>query len=97
MGNIHIKDSYRISRHSFRAVLDLRESNAKAKGDTNELEVFGNRSKFSLMMEWAAHNFCYALGIARARTSDADLNYPQKWYARIGYTVAGILVWLFIR
>ena len=95
--NIHITDSYKVSKQYFCDTLDKRESNAEAKGITEELEVFRNRSRFSLETEWACHNFLYALGIAQERTKDVDLDYPQKWYLRIAYTVGWVLVWLFIK
>lgn len=36
------------------------------------------RSNFSLLLEWASHNLLYDLHIARERTKDVDLEYPQK-------------------
>jgi hypothetical protein len=47
--------------------------------------------------EWAAHNALHALGIFRSRTAHTDFNWPQKWYFRIGYAIAGALVWPFIK
>ncbi len=49
----------------------------------------------SLKKEWATHNLCYKLGIARNRTKDVDLNYPLKWYMRILYSVIGtVALWI---
>ena len=87
--NLHIYDSYAISKWEFRKHL------LNIWGKHIACPVF-KRSIFSLSMEWAAHNFCYAIGYKRERTADVDLNYPQKWYARIGYAVVGVLVWCFI-
>ena len=38
-------------------------------------------------------NAFHALGIFGKRTADTDLNWPQKWYIRLGYAIAGALVW----
>lgn len=96
MGNIHIVDSYKISKLNFGVVLDNRESKARAEGNKDEIEVFDHRSRFSMKMEWTCHNALYGLGIARDRTKDVDLDYPQKWYMKVAYTVGGLLTWLFI-
>ena len=55
------------------------------------------RSIKSLSREWAAHNAFHAMGIWRTKTADTDLNWPQDWLTRIGYTVAGAIVWPFIK
>lgn len=95
--NIHIEDSYAVSKKDFEKVLADREWEAYEHCIESEIGVFENRSKFSLKTEWAAHNACYALGIERERTKDVDLQIPQKWYEKIGYPVVGCLVWLFIK
>ena len=56
-----------------------------------------NRSIKSLKLEWAAHNAFHALGIWRSKTAHADLNWPQGWLTRVGYAVAGVVVWPFIK
>ena len=56
-----------------------------------------NRSIKSLKHEWAAHNAFHALGIARRKTADADLNWPQPWLIRSGYAIIGTIVWPFIK
>lgn len=95
--NIHIENSYAVSKKDFNKVLADREWEAYEHNIESEIGVFQNRSQFSLKCEWACHNFLYALNIARERTKDVDLDYPQKWYLRIAYTVGGVLVWLFIK
>lgn len=55
------------------------------------------RTMKSLRREWAAHNLAYALGIRRSKTKDVDLEYPQKFFAKIFYAIAGLLSMLFIR
>ena len=47
--------------------------------------------------DYPAHNALHALGIFRSRTAHTDFNWPQKWYFRIGYAIAGALVWPFIK
>lgn len=54
------------------------------------------RSLDSLRYEWAAHNALYGLGIAKSRTKDVDLEYPQSFFWKLVYGVFGRLVWLFI-
>lgn len=94
--NIHIENSYAVSKKYFNKVLADREWEAYEHNFESEIGVFRNRSQFSMKMEWAVHNFCYAIGYERERTKDVDLDYPQKWYVRIGYAVVGVLVWCFI-
>ena len=33
----------------------------------------------------------------RTKTADVDLDWPQNWLMRIGYAVAGAVVWPFIK
>lgn len=88
--NIHIIASWRISKKEFDAKLD----NIAALYP--DCEVLIRRKRWHLKFEWATHNALYDLGIARERTADIDLNYPLKWYAKIGYAIAGFFVWIFI-
>ena len=84
--NIHIVNSYAIRKRDFDCVLDNYTDNEVAK----------HRTRFSLKMEWAVHNFCYAIGFKREQTRDVDLDYPcdrPEWV----YKVVGCLVWIFIR
>ena len=54
-----------------------------------------NCSDGSLKREWAAHNLAYSLGIRREKTKDADLNFEQKWYVKLFYSVVGaIALWV---
>lgn len=84
--NIHIIDSYKISKKDFDKVLKTIE--VKEKGNTI---VFDNRSFKSLKREWAVHNLAYSLNISRPRSKDVDLNYPQKWYVSFLYSVIGTI------
>ena len=88
------------------ASIQLKSSFAVPKGDfERELKAIRaahpeclvwKRSLLSLKLEWAAHNAFHAFGIFRSRTGDADLNWPQPWYIRLGYTLIGTLAWPFI-
>ena len=96
-GNIHIEDSYKISKWDFDCTLRDIHWEALRGGYESKLIVFYNRSYFSLKMEWTVHNALYNLGIERERTKDVDLNYPQKLWEKILYPIGGILTWLFIK
>ncbi len=81
--NIHIVDSYQVSKWDFGKVLK------EIKAAEPDIDVW-KRSFFSLYCEWAVHNSCHWLHIRRDETASVDLNYPQKWYMRIAYTICGI-------
>ncbi|MBQ0154749.1 MAG: hypothetical protein KBS70_08230 [Bacteroidales bacterium] len=51
------------------------------------------RKRASLKLEWACHSFLYQMQIARERTKDVDLDYPNKkaWL----YCICGVLCWIF--
>lgn len=89
-GNLHINDSYRMrKRNMLMALYVLRDRHHKT-------DIFKRSSK-SLRREWATHNLLYALGIARERTKDVDLNYPQKWYVGLAYFFCGAIALIFIK
>ena len=88
--NIQLKSSYEVKKADFeRELLAMREQHPEG--------LVWNRSIKSLKLEWAAHNAFHALGILRRKTADTDLNWPQGWLTRIGYSVAGAIVWPFIK
>lgn len=89
MDNIHITDSYKVPKRDFKKVLD-------AERERNPQSIVWTRGYNSLYREWAVHNACYLLGLWRSQTKDVDLNAPLTWYEKLGYTVGGILVWIFI-
>lgn len=89
--NISIKDSYNVSKHDFKEVLNQ----IKDAYPTNT--VINNRSFKSMIKEWAVHSFLYRLGLWKNRTKNVDLNYPQKFKEKIVYIVFGWLCWLFIK
>lgn len=88
--NIKLKSSYGVSKNDFeRELLALRERHP-------ESQVW-NRSIDSLKREWAAHNAFHALGLVRKQTADTDLNWPQNWFVRVGYAIAGTIAWPLIK
>lgn len=89
--NIHITDSYTYSKESFSYVFEYLRNTYP----TNSVLI--NRSDKSLSKEWATHNLLYDLHIFRSHTSDVDLNYPQKWYEKIGYAIVGTFALWVIR
>lgn len=78
-----------ISKNEYNALLD--QINYEAPNHI----VTTNRSRLSLKLELAAHALLYNLHIARERTRDCDLNYPQAWYIRAGYAVCGTIGLIF--
>lgn len=54
------------------------------------LDIKFNRSVKLLIKEWVTHNRLYKLGIKRDRTKDVDLEYNQKWYLKIIYSILGV-------
>ena len=88
--NIQLKSSFEVSKEDFeRELLAIRAQHPDS--------LVWNRSLRSLKREWAAHNAFHALGLIRRQTADTDLNWPQNWLTRLGYTIAGGLVWPFIK
>jgi hypothetical protein len=91
VNNIKIIDSYLISKKEFKKyLLDYVHNN-------ENYEVILKRSLISLILEWSTHNFLYKLNISRNRTKDVDLDYPQKWYYKIGYFFIGLISYIFIK
>lgn len=89
--NIHINLSCAYSKESFDSVFSfLREYYP-----TNNVLV--NRSNKSLSQEWATHNLLYDLHICRSHTKDVDLNYPQTFWEKLGYSIVGTFALWVIR
>ena len=86
---IHITDSYKCKK-----IKDIKELLNLIKYNNISL-VFLNRTNSSLINEWCAHNLLYQLGISRSRTKDVDMEYPQKWYYKLGYKALYIIYWLY--
>lgn len=88
--NLHLIDSYKVSKKDFSKELnDIKEHEP-------DYQVW-NRCIPQMCLEWAVHNAAYALNIKREQARHVDLDYPQSFIEKIGYTVCGILVWLFIK
>ena len=88
--DIQLKASHEVSKCDFeRELLSIRELHPEC--------LVWHRTLRSLKLEWAAHNAFHALGLLPKRTGETDLNWPQKWYIRLGYAVIGTLVWPFIK
>lgn len=89
--NIHIENSCDILKNNFQGVLSL------IKREYPGNKVLENRSVKSMEREWCVHNWCYAHGIAKERTRSVDLNWPQRWWVKAIYAVAGTLLWPFTK
>ena len=88
--NIQLKSSFEVSKDDFeRELAAIRERHPDS--------LVWNRSMDSLKREWAIHNAFHALGLVCRQSADTDLNWPQTWYVRLGYAVAGRIVWRFIK
>ena len=88
--NIQLKSSFEVKKDDFdRELAAIREQHPEC--------LVWNRSMGSLKREWAAHNAFHALGLVRKQTADTDLNWPQKWFVRLGYSLVGALVWPLIK
>lgn len=88
--NIKLLDSWKYSKKDFDSQLN------RIQGLHPRCEVW-LRSRSSLKKEWAVHNYLYSKNKWTDRTKDTDLNYPQKWYARVAYSIFGTLVWPFVK
>lgn len=87
--NIHIKDSYKLSKKEFCSL--IKEMRLKFVNP-----VLQNRSDYSLKMEWACHTLAYYFNISRDRAKNVDLNYPLKWYEKVIYNIFGPISWLLV-
>lgn len=52
---------------------------------------YTNRSIYSLMNEWVAHNLLYELNICKRHTQDCDFESKQKIHMSIFYFILSIL------
>ena len=84
-------------KYSYESSKDVFERELEAIRAEHPDCLVWNRSMESLKREWAAHNAFHALGLVRNKTADTDLNWPQNWLSRMGYTIVGSLAWRFIK
>lgn len=78
--NTTIFNSYNIKR-----IAHMRNTLKSIKEYLSDEYAVNNRSIFGMINEWRVHNLLYALGIARARTKDVDLELNQPWYMKVLY------------
>lgn len=83
--NLHLIDSYEVRTRNL-----MNRNLVSINTLYPDHPLFINRTHKSMIREWRDHNLLYDLGISRERTKDCDLNYPQKWYVKIGYAILSI-------
>jgi hypothetical protein len=88
--NIHIENSYTISKYEFNTILN------EIKSTSPNNSVIKNRCIISLINEWAVHNLLYHFNIYKTRSASVDLDYPQKWYYTLMYNLIGPIALLLI-
>lgn len=95
--NINIENSYSVKKNEFHKYYDF------VKKYYPECCVPIKRSYTSLDFEWVTHNDIYfiakffKINKLANRVKSVDLNYPLKWYIKVGYIILGILFWIFIK
>lgn len=88
---IQFVDSYKLSKKDIKLLVD------HLICDYQDNNVIKNRTKYSILSEIYAHNFCYNLNIFRERTCSADVNYPINRFAETIYKIICPLCWIFIK
>ena len=71
--NTHINDSCLIKSKE-----DMRHFLAQVRETASPEMAVNNRDMESMIREWRAHNFFYALHVFRSRTKDVDLELKQS-------------------
>ena len=89
--NIKVKDSHLLkTKKQISEALDKILSYEKPM---SEMRAAGyNRTKASMLNEWAAHNVLYNMGYKEDHTKDVDMESPESFWHKIGYW---ILSWFF--
>lgn len=88
--NISIHDSYKItSREDMDNILQY----IRYCTEISEYPVIKYTNNKQLIREWCTHNLLYDFGILKERTKTVDLDYPQKWYFKLGYFIGSLLYW----
>lgn len=83
--NVHIIDSFEVTKIKSMIIVIK-----KLRNEFPRISVVHDRSIFSLIIEWRAHNLLYDFGLFKSRTKDVDLNYP-KWYFHIIYFMLSLI------
>jgi hypothetical protein len=78
---IHIIDSYKIND-----IEEMKQFLLSIRAKHRSMSVF-DRSIDNMIKEWVSHNILYKLHIFRSHTKDVDLEYPQKWFYKLGYSI----------
>ena len=90
-GKIHITDSFKALKNDILPIIqELRE-----RYQNNP--VLDNRNDESLRWEWLTHNLLYKFHIARARTKDLGLEFPQSKLLQFGYKLLGKIAELILK
>ena len=76
--NTHINDSCLIKSKE-----DMRHFLAQVRETASPEMAVNNRDMESMIREWRAHNFFYALHVFRSRTKDVDLELKQLWWREL--------------
>lgn len=85
--NTHIENSYLVkSKNDMRDILNTIEANSNCGDAVRRIP------QNTMVREWRAHNLLYALGVARKRTKDVDLN-ENPWYIRMAYAMLSLMYW----
>lgn len=83
--NVHVNDSYAISRRDIPSWVACIKSVGEQNGFTY------SRSAQSWINEWRAHNLLFKWGIEPARTRDVDLDENESTIRKIAYVLLSLL------
>ncbi len=83
---VQVVDSYQVHKKDFDKVID----------ELLCIDIL-KRSRKSLRLEWAAHNFLYNLGIKKDKTGNVDFDFVQSGWERFLYGILGRIAWIFIK
>lgn len=87
---IQILNSYKIKYNEFKNILE------ELIKENPDHQVFVNRNRYGLLMEFSVHNFLYKFGFFKLRTINLELEYPIKLKNDIIYKIIGPFCRLFI-
>lgn len=82
-----IIDSYKINTYA-----EMKDILFKIRlKDYFEHSILLYRTDDSIIEEWRACNLLYRFNICRDKTKDAEFEYPQNWYYKLGYRFLSLL------